>query len=429
MQRIPFLSLTAVWLLCISLPASAQKFQPKTIQFKGAPEYSDAELLATAGLQIGVVLDFAGMKEHAQMLMSTGVFETLNFQFDGVDLIYNLVPSTSLYPIHLENLPLTPGKELETKLHERFPLFHGKVPGEGGLQEGVRKALEEMLLTKGIKATLEAIPYTDPRQRKVTAMSFVITAPPVRVGPIHLEGASAAMQAAVQKAADHETGAAYSTESSNGNLEHALESFYAEEGYAAVKAHISRSGDPVATADAIDVPFSATIEEGRLYKLGSIHLPPDAPVTQAEIDKVAGPHSAMAKGQTLRDTWFMIASRYKSKGYLDCTLTPHPEFDEATDTVNYEVEVTPGPVYHLAFVKFEGVSDELRVKLMRVWQMLPGDPFDQSYVSGFIIRAQKEDPVLMRSLSGVGVSYKIAADPETHEVNCVLSFARMRQSP
>jgi len=38
----------------------------------------------------------------------------------------------------------------------------------------------------------------------------------------------------------------------------------------------------------------------------------------------------------------MIASRYKSKGYLDCIVTPHPEFDEATDTVNYTVDVVPG---------------------------------------------------------------------------------------
>jgi outer membrane protein assembly factor BamA len=202
--------------------------------------------------------------------------------------------------------------------------------------------------------------------------------------------------------------------------------FYADEGYAAAKAHVSRSGDPVATAEAIDVPFSATIEEGKLYKLGSIHLPPDAPLTQAEIDKAFGQHVNIAKGQTLRATWFTIASKYKSKGYLDCAVIPHPEFDEASGSVNYTVEVNPGPVYHLAFVKFENVSDELRVRMMRIWQMLPGDPFDEGYASGFIARLYKEDPALQRTLAGVKVTYDVHADPQTHDVNCVIHFVRMQ---
>jgi len=106
-----------------------------------------------------------------------------------------------------------------------------------------------------------------------------------------------------------------------------------------------------------------------------------------------------------------------------------PEFDEASGTVNYTVEVEPGPIYHLAFVKFENVSDELRSRLMRVWQMLPGDTFDESYVASFIIRAQKEDMVLMQSLSGVKITYEVRADQQTHEVNCVIHFTKARQTP
>ncbi len=79
------------------------------------------------------------------------------------------------------------------------------------------------------------------------------------------------------------------------------------------------------------------------------------------------------------------------------------------------MDINPGPIYHLAFVKFDNVSDDLRRLLMRSWQMLPGDPFDESYVSNFIVKAQKDDPVLQRSLSGVGATYRIVADQRTHE--------------
>ena len=58
------LFLTAIVLLASGLSAAAQKFLPKTIQFKGAPEYSDQELLAAAGLKKGTLLPIAEMKDH-----------------------------------------------------------------------------------------------------------------------------------------------------------------------------------------------------------------------------------------------------------------------------------------------------------------------------------------------------------------------------
>ena len=430
MKRTFFLFFAAFLLLSASRLPAQEKFLPKTIQFKGAPEYTDQELLAAAGLKKGTVLAFTDMKDYSQRLLASGLFDTVSFKFDGMDLTFTLAPSTTLYPIHLENLPLTPGKELDAQLHERFPLYHGKVPGEGGLTEEVRQALEEILAANGFHATVEAATYMDRKLRKVTTVSFSITAPPVRVGAIHLEGVSDALQAQVKRVANRVAGSPFDTDNAESNLEHAIELYYRDEGYAAVKVHASRSGFPVATPETIAIPFSIIIEEGKLYKLGSVHLPANVLISQTEIDKIIGPTAHVAaKGQTLRTTWFLIASRYKAAGYLDCIVTPHPQFDEASGTVDYSVEINPGPVYHLAFVKFDGVSDELRSRLMRVWQMLPGDPFDGSYVATFIGKAESSDPVLMRSLAGVKTSYDVRADQQTHDVNCVLHFAKAQQTP
>jgi outer membrane protein assembly factor BamA len=419
------LLLSTILLLSVSSPATAQKYQPKAIQFAGAPEYPEQELKTAVGLKDGMALDSAEMKEYTQKLIDTGLFASVNYRFNGVSLVFSVTPTSDLYSVHLENLPLVPGKELDAELHGRLPLYHGKVPAGGSLLEGVRGALEEMLAAKGIKANVIAMPSVDPKHN---AMSFLISSPPVRVGKIQLGGASAAMQAAIEDFARHETGKAFGTEDSGTNLERAIGMFYADRGYAAAKVQVLRSGDAVATTDAIEVPFSATIEEGRIYKLGAIHLPPDAPVAQADLDKSLGAKNSSAMGQSLRDAWFMIVSRYKSKGYLDCKITPHPEFDEASGIANYTVEVNPGGVYHLASVRFENVSDELRARIMSHWTMQPGDTFDESYVQGFLAKAQKEDSVLMRSLSGVAGKYTVATDPETHEVTCVMRLVRLQQT-
>ncbi len=435
MRRTPLHLIASAVLICACGFASGQKFQPKSIQFKGDPEYSDAELLAAAGLKTGVVLTVAEMNEHFERLRDSGVFANVLYKFDGQDLIYQLTPSTELYPIRIENLPLTPGKDLDARLHDRLPLYHGKVPSEGGLLEGVRQGLQDLLAERGIQAKVTAMPFGTPGTKDVTAISFVIKSPPVLIGAIQLEGVSPELQTKVNALAGHTAGTQFDTGNSERNIAEAFRSLYLDEGFAAAKVHAAESGTVSIATDSIRVPFSVTVEEGRIYKLGTVRLSSYDILTQAAVDKaVASFHQAdiqpnnpagiKIKGLTLRNLWAFISSQYTSKGYLDCKLTPRPEFDEATATANYMVDIEPGPVYRLAFVKFENVSDDLRKLLMRNWQMLPGDPFNESYVSNFIYSAQKADPVLMRTLAGVKASYDVRADPQTHEVNLVIRLER-----
>jgi hypothetical protein len=154
------------------------------------------------GLKPGAVYTAEEMNDHSKLLMDTGLFDNLTYKFDGVDLIFNLIPTTELYPIRVENLPLNTEPELDAKLHDRFPLYHGKVPAEGTELENVRCAFEELLATQGIKATVTAIPFGLAGTRKISAMNFSVAAPPVRVGSIQLQGDFPAMADRVKAIAD-----------------------------------------------------------------------------------------------------------------------------------------------------------------------------------------------------------------------------------
>ena len=410
-----------------SVSVCAQQFKPKTIVFKGDPEYSDDELLAAAGLKKGAVLTVAEMKDHFAALRDSGVFENVLYKFDGEELRFELSPSTQLYPLRISNLPLTPGKELDERLHARLPLYHGKVPSEGGLLDGVRKALEEMLAAEGVNTTLKAMPYGTPGTADVQAMSFLEESPSVVVGKLAVEGVSPEFQDKVKALAEKTAGSPYDTENSARNVEIAFESFYVDEGFASVKVHAERAPDLAITAQQVAVPFHVAIQEGRVYKLGSVHLSSYSVIPQADFDKAVATFNqaqTRVKGLTLRNIWAYVASRYKAHGYLDCKVEPHAEFDDASGTANFTVAIDPGAVYRLGFVKFENVSDDLRKLLIRNWQMLPGDVFDESYVSNFVLNAQKADPVLMRTLSGVKANFEVRADPQSHQVNVLIRFER-----
>ena len=425
MPRQALTVLCGIVFLALAQMAAAQKFLPKSIQFKGDPEYSDEELMAAAGLKKGVVLDYAEMNDHSKLLMDSGMFASLAFKFDGQDLIFTITPSTDVYPIHLANLPLAPGAELDAKLHAMVPLYHGKVPSDGKLAEDVRAALEKLLADRGITVSVTAVGVVTSGPMKSGVATYLISNPPVLVGDVKLTGVSPERLAEVQAVVNEEAKLPFDTGSSAGNLEQVVKLYYQDRGFAAVSVHPSQVGDPAMSATGISVPYTLDVKEGRTYSIGSVSIPAESLVPQSDVDKfLVRPNGAAVQGTKLRYVWEMIARQYKSKGYLDCSVNPHPVFDDVAGTVNYTVDVTPGPVYHMGLLRFDNVSDQLRTLLLHYWELMPGDVFNQSYVSDFLMKAQTQDQTLRRTLAGVKASINASADPTTHQVNLVITLAR-----
>jgi outer membrane protein assembly factor BamA len=428
MKRAFFLLTLSIVLLSAMLPAATQVFYPKSIQFKGAPEYTDKDLLAGMGLKTDTTIPYADVKGYCQKLLDLGLFESCTFTYNGFDLIFTLAPSPALYPLRLENLPLTPGKELDAALHERLPLYHGKVPSEGGLTEEVRQALEAMLAAKGIQATVADAPFTDLKLLEVTAMSYSITAPPVRVGEIHLEGVTPEMQAKAKAVADSLMKSNFDTENAAGNIEQAFAFSYTDAGYATVKVHAAQSGDPIVASEAITVPFNVAIEPGRLYKLGTIQLPSGEMLTLAEINKAAGVASnaiqkmAVSGGLTLRTALLYVSSQYKSKGYVECVVTPHPQYDDANGIVNYAIEVQTGPVYTMGKLIIENGADDLRAAMLAAWKLPTGAVFNANAIFAYFY--SQGDTPLGRTFASASCKYKLATNHETHTVDVTLRLER-----
>jgi len=424
MRRLPCLLLAAVAVCAVILPVQAQKFLPKTIQFKGDPEYSDQELMAAAGLKKGMVLDYAEMNAHSQQLLDTGMFATLAFKFDGQDLIFSLTPSTDLYPVRIDNLPLAPGTDLDARLRAMVPLYRGKVPGQDGLVESVRAALEKILAGQGVHASVTATASVNAATQKIKQMDYAIASPPVLVDPVGFDGVSPQFQPLVLAALKTAANLPFDTAHSADGLSSLVEQVYLDRGYAAVKVKAARSGPPQLSASGIQVPFSISVVEGRIYKLADIHLPEGAPLTPDEVSKMTSGASGPPQGVRIRSVWEALAMKYKAQGYLDCKITPQSHFDEAAGTVSYDVSIDPGPVYHMGLVKFDNVSDQLNAMLTHYWQLMPGDVFNQSYAANFIYRVQQQNPTLTNSLAGVKTSFDATADPHTHIVNLVIRLSK-----
>lgn len=417
-----------VLLLLCSLASPAQKkVAPKTIRFQGASQYSQEELLAAAGLKPDAPPSLREVKAHAKQLSDTGLFEVVRFSSDSKTLLFTLTLSRQLYPMHLENVPLTPGKELDARIHARFPLYRGLLPGSGSMIEGISRIFEEMLADKGVKATVKAALTSGLGPQELTAMNFTVVSPEVHIGRIQLAGISSAMQAKASLLASSQTGNGFDTENTALGLRHVFEELYQDQGYAAVQADVAQ-GDPAIDSDqVIEIPYTVTIKEGAIYKLGTIDIPTGGLVARAEVEKVL---SKYPKGSGRPLDLFLLAVRdaYHARGYLDCSIIPHPSFNEATRVVNYNLAIAPGTPYRLGSVKFDGAPEAMAARLKLAWKTAPGNVFDESYLASFAAAAQKKDKPLAKYLQTVNTTYDVKPDPATHQVNCTFRFTKAAEN-
>jgi outer membrane protein insertion porin family len=427
--------IAAVLLLC-SLSSLAQKKASPThrkapapaIRFQGAPQYTPEELLAAAGFKPGVRLTAAEVKARAKQLNDTGLFAVVKFSSDSKGLLISLTPSSQLFPLHLDNLPLQPGKDLDARIHARFPLYRGLVPASGSLLEGIRQTFEEMLEAEGIQATVKAALTSDLGPQKITAIDFTIDSPAVRIGPIQLSGVSPAMLAKADLLAAGQTGNPFDTDNTAIGLRHAFEDLYQDQGYAAVQVDVTQIQPPRISGASVAIPYAVAIREGGVYKLGSIAYPAEALVPRSDVEKVLSKYPA-GSGRPLDLFLLAVRDAYHARGYLDCSIVSHASFNEATHIVNYSLEIVSGPIYQMGTVQFDGAPDAMAARLTRLWKLAPGQPFDESYVSTFAARAEKQDRSLAKWMQTVINSFDVKPDPATHQVNCIFHFAKAAPNP
>lgn len=422
MRQPVFLLIAALAVAVAARPATAQKFQPKNIIFQGDPDYSNDELLAATGLKKGVVLSQADMQDYSQRLLSSGVFSSVAFKFDGQDLTFQLTPATNLCTMQLENLPLTPGAELNTELHAQIPLYHGKVPAQGGLTDSVGASLEQMLVAKGLKATVIATACQ--AQTGGGFVSFVIESPAVVVGKIQIASTSAALDDSAQKILVKMTGAPYSATGTISQLTTYLGNYYRDKGYLEVEAHAAQAGDISETDAAIQVPFEISVTPGIQYRLSGVQFAPDVPVTQADFYRQSAIHPGdIADGQHLTDDWQFVSRQFHNHGYMTASIHPAPTFDREKGTVTFMVTADPGAVYTMGALTVENVSDELRTAILAAWKMPQGSVFNEGAARGFFA-THDVNPVLERVFATVNGSFTEHLNDTNHTVDLVLKLEK-----
>jgi outer membrane protein assembly factor BamA len=181
-----FLRTLTLTCVCAAVPALAQYSLDKVV-FSGAAPYNDAELLAVAGIQPGQFAAQDSLKNAAQHLLDSGLFDDL--QVDRavagkmLTVHFNLKPKppAGLLAVSLENLVWFTPEELAQGIHQRVPLYHGAISDAGNMADLIQAALEQMLAAKGVKATLTHSVVEPTNQHPMRVVDYKVEQPAPRV--------------------------------------------------------------------------------------------------------------------------------------------------------------------------------------------------------------------------------------------------------
>lgn len=417
-------SLAALFcLLTLATPALSQaRFTMQKIEFKGVRHYTDAQLLTFTGLKLGGAYSQEDLQNSANKLNSTGVFRQVAYRFSASSAEYDLTENTDMLPVRFDNFVWASDDELNAKLKQKLPLYSGVAPQEGTFAEDIEHAVETILSDYGAKnAKVQFMPLNE--KGVYTAMNYTVLEPRVEVASIEFFGASADVALGLQEAVKKSIGEDYTQTIISGIVDARLLPVLHKNGYVrgffgASTAKITSAASEPVTKVQVSVP----VQQGAQYKMGTLTVNGTDPIAQDAAKQL----SQFKTGQiadlpAFRQQISHLGGAYFTKGYMNAKVKATPTFDDTAHTVSYTIEFVPGDQYKLAKLDMQGLTDEQRAKVAKIWTLHEGDPYDATYAQTFL----KKNESKLQFLDGYQIAWTQRVNDDTKTVELQVLFRKM----
>ena len=381
------------------LPASDRRLIAVTVS--GTKRYSDNDLIAASGLQIGATVVEDDLKKAARRLGDLGVFSDVAYNYSyssaGTKLVLQVTDVEKFVPVRFEDFVWFSDAELLQRIKERAPMFNGELPLSGNLPDRVSDVLQALLVENAVPGNVEyerAGKSNGPVDSIVYRVSEVL----IQIRNVEFSGANEAELPALKDAARRVFDREYSRSVLNALVEHQLLPVYYARGYLkatfgepqpiVVKKPGADSEDGPRNLTIVDVTFPVT--PGRSYKIKALQWSGNQLFTSDVLQKmVRAQPGDVADTVRIGDNLKEIQTLYGSRGYVTATIKPETELDDAAGIATIRFVVKEGFEYHMGELEFRGLDNSLTAKLRNAWKIRPGEVYDATYLSQYLPAARK----------------------------------------
>lgn len=381
-----FLLLSCAAALAQAPPKAKLSYKLLSVHVKGLEHFTEDQILAASGLKLGQYAGEEQFKQAAQKLGETGLFAQLTYTYQystaGCDLELQVAENQKLVPVVFDNFVWFSDEELIRMLHSRVPLFNGRVPEGGNLNDQLAQALTAILNERKISGQVLYIPSAA-ENGPVESFEFTLRMHSVAVRKVDFPGAAADEIPQLQAAAKSLIGQDYlGTKMRAQERLNFLPVYYAR-GY--LKAEFAEARPRVVEDGARTiVDVSVPVNPGIQYKLADLQFAGNEILPAEKLRELIHLKSGEpANSVELEDDLEQIHKLYGTKGYLLAHVEAVPTMDDSRATVTYHLNVIEDELFRMGELNIDGIPPENAKKMAAQWQLKKGDPFDNSYLQTF----------------------------------------------
>ncbi|HLW81141.1 MAG TPA: POTRA domain-containing protein [Candidatus Acidoferrales bacterium] len=389
----------------------------------GSRNFSSAEVAEVGGLQKGALVDQPAIQAAANRLAGSGLFSSVRYQYstdvNGLSVTFQLQDAL-LFPVSLDNIPWVTLADLTTALNQAGIPFHGTAPAAGTINGQIAQQLQKMLEAKGVHATVaytvSAKPGTDDE-----IIQFKAAGAEVKLASLQFTDPLASRDPAVQNGVASLKNQPYSVAAIERFDFQTVQPVYLAHSYLQVT--FAAPVVQLAGQDAVQV--TVPITPGPAYLWGGVAWNGNHAYTTADLNSLvtaAGLSAGQpADGNKIVAIWKSVREAYGHRGYIDATVEPKENFDAATHSAAYIVNISEGDQYHMGKLVLSGLSIDAERRLRASWKIPQGQVFDQTYCDFFISKGATD---ALKGLPAAQdkIGHYLQKNPQQHTVDVMIDF-------
>jgi outer membrane protein assembly factor BamA len=385
-----------------SIPPADRKLI--AITAAGSKRFTSAEIAAASGLMIGTIADDDDFRKASRHLGESGAFNDISYSFSysskGTKLAFQVADADKFVPVHFLDFVWFSDQDLQKKIRDRVPLFDGELPANGRLPDQVSDVLQALLVEGAIPGHVDYL-RTEGKDGHLGSIDYSVSNVTIRINQVSFTGAGPDELPQLQRAAEKLSSREYSHSLLASFVDGVVLPAYHERGYLKAACATPQpkvvtparpdSDDPRDERRAIThVDVTIPITPGLQYKLTGWNWSGNKAISSDTLQPLLHSKTGQpANTVQLEDDLRAVQQLYGSHGYVTASIKANAEYDDAAQTVAYELLVTEGALFHMGELAFRGIDNNLEARLRAAWKIRPGDIYDASYLNEFLPRARK----------------------------------------
>jgi outer membrane protein assembly factor BamA len=378
---------------------AAAAYKLIALNVTGTARYTDKEILAASGLQIGQNAADGDFKEAVQRLGDSGLFSNVVYSYSsssaGTKLELQLADTdkSKLVPAQFENFVWFTDDELRTAVQRSVSLFKQLLPIAGNLPDRVSEALQAILTEKQFPGRVDFLRSGEESSGALNAIVYRVEEVTIRIRSVEFPGASPEQTTLLTNAGRRLMGAEYLRSSLAAVAKFDLLPVYLQRGYlkaafgpsdARVVPQPSSAADGQGPAD-VQVDAIVPVIPGRIYSTSSVDWKGNSAIAISEV----APLIHLPLGQPVDAVRLLrdlenVGKLYRSRGYMTVQIKHDARFDDEKSTVHYDLNIVEGDLYKMGELEIAGLDTQAKARMQAAWHLSEGQPYNADYPKKFV---------------------------------------------